>query len=191
MTERRIRALAFAGSLRARSYNRALVRVAVARAPEGLSVDVFDLRPLPLYDADVESGGDPDPVADLKRAVRAAELVIIATPEYNQGVTAVTKNAVDWASRPPRPQAWDGKPVAIMGATPGRLGTVGAQRVLRESLGNLGAYVMPQPRLLLSGAAALFSDELELIDGPTLERVDGFLAAAAAWARRFVETVGQ
>lgn len=181
----RIRALGLVGSLRRGSYNRALLRAAAALAPERVRVETFDLGPLPFYDADVEAEGDPEPVAALKRAIRGADLVLIATPEYNQSMPAVTKNAVDWGSRPPKPQAWDGKPVAIMGATPGRLGTVSAQRHLRESLAALAALVMPQPRLLVSGAGSLFEGRPPaLVDGETRERVASFMESAARWAER-------
>ncbi|MDX1578284.1 MAG: NAD(P)H-dependent oxidoreductase [Gemmatimonadota bacterium] len=182
-----IRALAFAGSLRERSYNRALLEAAVARAPENLAVDTLDLSPVPFYHGDVEDLGDPAPVQRLKSAIREADLVVIATPEYNGGLPAVTKNAVDWGSRPPRPQAWDGKPVAILGCTPGRLATAGAQRALRDALGQLNAYVMPQPRVMVSGVADLFDDDLELTDEDTDERLDKFMTAAAEWARRLHE----
>lgn len=177
--------LAIAGSCRRRSFNRALLRAAIARAPNGVETREFDPSRLPFYDGDVEAAGDPDVVAEFKAAVHAADLVLLATPEYNGGLPAVLKNAVDWGSRPPRPQAWDGKPVAIMGATPGRLGTALAQRSLRESLAGLNAHVMPQPRILLAGAGKLFDDDLELADGTAGERLDRFMSAAAEWARRF------
>lgn len=184
MTER-LKTLAFAGSLRERSFNRALIRNVVERAPDALEIDTFDLSGIPLFNADVEAEGDPDPVARLKAAIHEADLVLIATPEYNQGLPAVTKNAVDWASRPPKPHALDGRPVAIMGATPGRLGTVGAQRVLRESLSNLNAFVMPQPRLFVAHARDAFDDELRIVDEKTLRLLDKFMGAAAEWAGRW------
>jgi len=177
-----IRALGMAGSLRRASYNRGLLRAAIDLAPAEMEIEVFDLSPLPFYHRGVEEGGDPEPVTRLKGAVRDADLVLIATPEYNQGMPAVIKNAVDWASRPPRPQAWDDKPVAIMGASPGRLGTAGAQRNLRESLSHLNARVMPQPRVLIAGAGELFDEERNLVDEATRERLRGFMAAAAEWA---------
>jgi len=177
--------LAIAGSCRRRSFNRALLRAAIARAPGGVETQDFDPSRLPFYDGDVEAAGDPDVVAEFKAAVHAADLVLLVTPEYNGGLPAVLKNAVDWGSRPPRPQAWDGKPVAIMGATPGRLGTALAQRSLRESLTGLNAHVMPQPRVLLSGAGAVFDDDLELADETTGKHLDRFMSAAAEWARRF------
>lgn len=184
----RIRTVGFAGSLRAGSFNRALLEAAFDRAPENLAVEIFDLGAIPLYNADVEAEGDPPPVAALKAAIHAADLVVIATPEYNQGLPAVTKNAVDWASRPPRPQAWDGKPVAIMGTSPGRLGTVGAQRNLRDSLGQLNAHVMPQPRVLIPGAGQAFEDG-RLIDDSVGDRLTKFMEQAAAWAARLGEDV--
>ncbi len=177
--------LAMAGSQRRRSFNGALLRAALERAPAGVGVREFDPSCLPFYDGDLEAAGDPDTVAELKTAVHAADLVLLVTPEYNAGLPAVLKNAVDWGSRPPRPQAWDGKPVAIMGATPGRLGTALAQRSLRESLTGLNAHVMPQPRILLAGVGPLFDDDLTLTDDATAERLDKFMAAAAEWARRF------
>jgi len=180
-----ISVLAIAGSCRRRSFNRALLRAAIARAPEGVETRDFDPSRLPFYDGDVEAAGDPGEVAEFKAAVHAADLVLLVTPEYNGGLPAVLKNAVDWGSRPPRPQAWDGKPVAIMGATPGRLGTALAQRSLRESLAGLNAHVMPQPRVLLAGAGSCFDEDLKLTDEATAKHLDRFMSAAAEWARRF------
>ena len=180
-----ISVLAIAGSCRRRSLNRALLRAAISRSPAGVETRSFDPSRLPFYDGDVEAAGDPREVAEFKAAVHAADLVLLATPEYNGGLPAVLKNAVDWGSRPPRPQAWDGKSVAIMGATPGRLGTALAQRSLRESLAGLNARVMPQPRILLAGAGTLFDEDLELADEATGTRLDNFMSAATEWARRF------
>jgi len=183
MTE--LRALGIAGSLREKSFNRALLRAAIERAPDGMGFETFDLRPLPLYDRDLETEGDPEPVTALKAAVHRADLVVLATPEYNGGTTGALKNAIDWASRPPRPQAWDGKPVVVMGATTGRLATLAAQEWLRESLAKLNARVMPQPRIQISGAAELFDEEPRLVDEAMIERLDKFMVAAAEWARLF------
>ncbi|MCG8467382.1 MAG: NAD(P)H-dependent oxidoreductase [Gemmatimonadetes bacterium] len=186
MSEPRIRMAGFAGSLRAGSFNRAMLRAAREHAPDGVDLDILDLTDVPIYNGDVEAAGDPEPVTRLKAAVHGADLVLIATPEYNFGVPAVTKNAIDWASRPPRPHAWDGKPVAVMGTSPGRFGTVNAQRVVRQSLTHLNAYVLPQPMIVIPGASGLFDDDLRLVDPPTIERMTKFMAAAAGWARRFL-----
>lgn len=180
-----LRAVGIAGSLRERSYNRALLRAAIERAQESMRFETFDLRPVPMYNGDVEAEGDPEPVAALKSAVRGADLVVLVTPEYNGLTTGAMKNAIDWASRPPRPQAWDGKPVVVMGATPGRLATVGAQQSVRISLGKLNARVMPQPGVLISGAASLFDDDLRLVDEDTIARLDKFMVAASEWAQLF------
>jgi len=150
-----------------------------------MSVDAFDLTMLPFYDGDLEAEGDPGSVIALKGALDAAEMVFVVTPEYNGGMPAVLKNAIDWASRPPKPQAWDQKPVAILGTSPGRSGTVEAQRALRACLSRLNAFVMPQPRFLLAGAERVFDSDLKLADPKTSEFLATFLGAAHAWARRF------
>src|SRR2546428_8011970 len=102
MADGPIRVLGFAGSLRQGSYNRALLRAAQALAPEGMAIETFDLAAVPLYNGDVEARGDPDGVAAFKQAIRAADAVLMVTPEYNHGVPGVMKNAIDWASRPPQ-----------------------------------------------------------------------------------------
>lgn len=180
----KIHALGLAGSLRTGSVNRALLR-AIARASEPrMRLRIFDLSPVPLYNGDVEAEGDPGPVAALKRAVREADLVIFATPEYNAGLPGVMKNAVDWVSRPPKPNAWEGRPAAVTGATPGGLGTVHAQVQLRSALAHVGALVMPLPRFGVSGAARAFADDGSLADPATAERLERFLERAADWSDR-------
>ncbi len=176
---------AFAGSLRRGSYNRALLRAAVELAPEEIEITHQVLDDVPLYNADVEAAGVPEPVETLRRAVEAADGVLIASPEYNSGIPGVLKNAVDWLSRPPRPQAFDGKPVAIVGATPGRFGTRAAQYQLRQVLTPLNALMMAQPQLLVFGAAGKFDDDGRLTDEGTAERLERVLAAFADWVRRF------
>src|SRR5690242_13902531 len=120
---KKLRVLGFAGSLRSASYNRALIRAAQELAPPNMTIDVFDLAAIPLYNADVEAQGDPEPVAAFKQAIRGADALLIATPEYNHGVPGVMKNAIDWASRPPRQSPLDGKPVGILGGSPGITGS--------------------------------------------------------------------
>ncbi|HUD70946.1 MAG TPA: NADPH-dependent FMN reductase, partial [Dongiaceae bacterium] len=129
-----------AGALRHASYNRALLRAAVEAAPPGMSIAVHTLDDIPLYNGDVEAAGIPPAVTALKSAIRAADGLLIMTPEYNHGMPGVLKNAVDWLSRPPKPQAFDQKPVAIGGATPGGFGTRGAQYQLRQCLTPLNAF---------------------------------------------------
>jgi chromate reductase len=127
-----IHVLGFAGSLRRGSYNRSLLRAAQEMAPAGMTIEVFDLAPIPVYNADVEAEGDPEPVAAFKAAIRRADALLIACPEYNHGVPGVLKNATDWASRPPRGAALDRKPLALMGASPGMTGSARGQSQLRQ-----------------------------------------------------------
>ena len=133
--------LGIAGSLRHGSYNRALLREAELLTPPGVELEQFDLRFLPLFDADVEAAGDPPEVRELKEAIRDADALLIATPEYNRGTSGVLKNAIDWASRPPFGSPLSGKPVAIMGAG-GRSGTASAQTQVRDALGFPRAKVL-------------------------------------------------
>ena len=175
-----------AGSLRAGSYNRALLRAAAELAPPGLEIRVFDrVGEVPLYDADVEAEGDPDGVRALKEAIDAADGLLIATPEYNHGVAAVTKNLVDWASRPPRRSVLDGTPVGVMGATPGSTGTARAQSMLRQSFVFTNSPAMLQPEVLVSRAHERFDDEGRLMDERTREHLRTYLEALEAWVRSF------
>jgi chromate reductase len=182
--------LGFAGSLRQDSYNRALLRAARELAPEGMIVDVFDLAPIPLYNADVEAQGDPDPVAAFKRAIQQADAVLIATPEYNHGVPGVTKNAIDWASRPPRNAVLSGKPVGIMGASPGITGTARGQSQLRQAFEFTNSYAMLQPELLVFRAHEKFDARGRLTDEPTRQFLAKFLGALAEWTTRFKTAPG-
>lgn len=180
-----IRVLGFAGSLRQGSFNRALLRAAKDSAPAGMVIDTFDLAPIPLYNADLEARGDPGPVAAFKQAISQADAVLIATPEYNHGVPAVTKNAIDWASRPPRNSALNGKPVGVIGASPGITGTARGQSQLRQAFEFTNSYAMPQPELLVFRAHEKFDAHGRLTDQPTRQALQQFLEAFAAWVVRF------
>jgi chromate reductase, NAD(P)H dehydrogenase (quinone) len=142
-TTREMAFLGIAGSLRHGSYNRGLIRAAIELAPPGVSITAFDLADIPLFNADVEALGDPPAVAAFKHAIANADALVIATPEYNHCVPGVLKNAIDWASRPPRGGAalW-GKTVAVAGATTGQYGAIWAQQDLRRILGIAGARVV-------------------------------------------------
>ena len=156
--------LGIAGSLRAGSYNRSLLRAARELLPEGVELVEFEIGNLPFYDGDVEAAGDPEPVVALKDAIREADALLIATPEYNRGIPGVLKNAVDWASRPPLGSPLTGKPVALMGASTGRGGTALAQQQLREALEFPRAAVLDEPLVLVPEAYMRFDDRGELTD---------------------------
>lgn len=184
---RPIHVLGFAGSLRTGSYNRALLRAAQELAPDGMTLDVFDLDGVPLYNADVESQGDPERVAAFKDAIRAADAVLIATPEYNHGVPGVTKNAVDWASRPPRAAPLGGKPVGVIGASPGMTGSARGQSQLRQAFEFTNSFCMPQPEILVARAHEKFDEEGRLTDETTRTYLGRYLVALAAWVDRLRE----
>jgi len=180
-----VRLLGIAGSLRKASLNRTLLAAAKDLAPDGVSVEIFDLADVPLYNGDVEAAGDPPAVAALKAAIRKADGVLFVTPEYNHGVTAVMKNAVDWASRPPRDAALGGKPVGIIGASPGVTGSARGQSQLRQAFAFTNSYCMPQPEVLVFRAHEKFDDAGRLIDEATARHLAKYLAALADWTRRF------
>lgn len=176
-----MRVLGIAGSLRQGSYNAALLRTAIELAPDGMAVEVFPgLRDIPLYDEDVRQRGFPDSVQALRQGIAAADGLLLATPEYNYSIPGVLKNAIDWASRPPA-QPFDAKPIAIMGASPGRLGSARAQYHLRQSLVALNGLVMPKPEVMVAGADKLFDAGGCLGDEATRKVIAGFMAAFAGW----------
>ncbi|MGH7551381.1 MAG: NADPH-dependent FMN reductase [Gemmatimonadota bacterium] len=177
---------AFAGSLREGSFNRSLLRATVELAPEGMAIRIIDISGIPVYNADVEAVGLPQPVAEFKREIAAADGLLIATPEYNHGMAGVTKNAIDWASRPPRESPLDGKPVGIVGASPGMTGTARGQSQLRQAFGFTNSYCMPQPEILDARAREKFDADGRLTDEATREHVAKYMAAFADWIRIFV-----
>jgi chromate reductase, NAD(P)H dehydrogenase (quinone) len=185
---RSISVLGFAGSLRRESYNRALLRALQEEAPEGMTIDIFDLDAIPLYNADVEAAGDPAPVAAFKEAIRRADTLLIATPEYNHGVPGVLKNAIDWASRPPRQSALDGKPLGIIGASPGITGTARGQSQLRQAFVFTNSYCMPQPEILVYRASEKFDENGRLTDEKTRSHLGRYLRALSEWTSRFTRS---
>ena len=176
--------LAIAGSLRRASFNRGLIRAAADVAPAGIVVVPYDLGDIPMFNVDVEANGDPAAVADFKSAIAAANALLISTPEYNHCVPGVLKNAIDWASRPPRESVLTGKPVAIMGASTGRGGTARAQAHLRDGLAYTNGFVLPLPEVLVASAREKFDTDGNLTDESTRAEVRDLLVSLAAWTRR-------
>jgi chromate reductase len=176
--------LAVAGSLRRDSLNRRLLAAAAGCAPPGMQLAVYDgLGSIPLFseDLEAETGGGPEPVRRLRREVGAADGLLIATPEYNQSIPGVLKNALDWLSRPAPEEVLAGKPVAVVGATVGSWGTRLAQAALRQVLTATESLVLPAPALFVRSAETLFDDAGRLRDPRTREALERLLAAFAGW----------
>jgi chromate reductase, NAD(P)H dehydrogenase (quinone) len=178
------RVVAFAGSLRKGSYNRALIEAAAELAPEGMTVEPIEIGSLPFYNADVEAKGDPPAVTAFKAALAAGDGLLIATPEYNDGLPAVLTNAMDWGSRLPGRAPLIGKPVAVMGASPSQVGTARAQLHLRQILNHVQARVLPPPELLVAKAHERFDQQLRLNDEVTRKVVGDLLVRFGRWIER-------
>ena len=185
-----MRVLAIAGSLRRGSYNRGLLRAAQELAPPGMEVRPYEIGDLPFYDGDIEAAGVPENVRRFREAIAEAEALLISTPEYNRGTSGVLKNAIDWASRPPRGSVLDGKPVAVVGASTGIGGTANAQRQLRDAMLFPGAQTLSN-ELLVSRAREKFDENGDLLDPRTRAELSRHLEAFADWAARVGEALAQ
>lgn len=175
--------LGIAGSLRRDSYNRATLRAAQALAPEGARIEIFEIDGLPGFNQDDE-GNPPAKVTELKSAIRAADAILFVTPEYNYSVPGVLKNAIDWASRPYGDSAWTGKPVAIMGASVGMLGTARAQYHLRQMFVFLNMYCVNQPEVMIANAAKRFDENGKLTDETSRKLIQQLLAELVSWKKK-------
>ena len=185
-----IEILGIAGSLRNGSLNKAALRAAQQLAPPAAVIEIFDIADLPLYNDDLWTGGTPPArVFELKQAVRAADAILLVTPEYNYSFSGVLKNALDWASRPYGDNAWKGKPVAIMGASGSALGTGRAQYHLRQCFVFLEMYALNQPEVLINHANEKFDAKGNLTDEPTRERIRQMLAALIDLTQRVAAPV--
>jgi chromate reductase, NAD(P)H dehydrogenase (quinone) len=175
--------LGLAGSLRRASFNRGLIRAARELAPEGVAVELYDgLGEIPFFNQDVEDEGDPASVKQLKEKIREADAVLIATPEYDYAIPGVLTTALDWSLR--SPSALRHKPVGIVGASPGSIGTARGQMVLRQILLHAPAYVLPEPQMFISYSREKFDENSNLSDEETRERMRRFLVALFQWTER-------
>ncbi len=174
-----------AGSLRAKSVNRALLRAVAELAPADVSVDILDISAIPLYNQDLDNDTDrPKSVEQLKRAIDTADGVLIATPEYNFGISGVLKNVIDWASRPAMRSPLRGKPVGIMGASPGALGTARAQEQLKTIVLSTMASLFPHPGVVIGKSHEKFVDG-DLVDEATAKFLTEYIAQFADYMRDF------
>ena len=178
-----IRVLGISGSLRKESWNTLLLRAAQKIAPAGMTIEIASIRDLPFYDGDVEAAGMPASVATFREQIRAADALLIASPEYNASVSGVLKNAIDWASRPPS-QPLDGKPIAVFGTSPGATGTIRGQQHLRQILANVNGLVLVQPVVAIGMAAQRLDADANITDEATRKFVETRLAKLVDWTRR-------
>jgi len=173
---------AVVGSLRAGSFNRTLLAAAQELAPPGMRIVEVPIRDLPLFDEDVERRGDPEAVVAFKEALDEADALLVISPEYNQSIPGVLKNAIDWASRRHHHRhVLAGKPAGIMGASSGRLATARMQVQLRAVLTHLGAVAMPKPEVMVANAPDLIDDEGRLTDARSREQIATFLVEFERW----------
>jgi chromate reductase len=177
----RIHILGLSGSLRKHSYNTAALRATQELLPEGMTLEIFDLSPIPMCNEDLADL--PSSVQALRERIAAADALLIATPEYNHSISGVLKNALDWASHLPG-QPCDGKPVAVFGVSTGRSGTLRAQLHLREVCAALNMLVLNRPEVFISQAREKFDAQGRLIDERTRQQLQALLEAFAIWTRR-------
>lgn len=181
-----VKILGFAGSLRKASYNRSLLRAAQELVPKDAKLEVFDLDGLPLFNQDLE--GQPNvKVQEFKGKIRTADAILIATPEYNYSIPGVLKNAIDCASRPYGDNALEHKPVAIMGASIGMLGTARAQYHLRQCFVFLSCFALNQPEVMVPFAQDKIDKDGNVTDGKTREKIKELLENLVTWTRRLKE----
>ena len=183
------RILGISGSLRAGSFNTALLRAAQHVAGDGIEFEMATLHGIPLYDGDAEArDGEPDAVATLKRKVMAADGVLLVTPEYNNGIPGVFKNGIDWLSRTSPvgdiPSVFGGRPFALIGASPGGFGTILSQNHWLPVLKTLGVQLWAGNKLMVSRAAGVFDADGALVDAKVRGQLAGFVQGFAAFAAR-------
>jgi chromate reductase len=174
--------LGIAGSLRKASYNQGALRAAQGLTPEGVKIEIFDLNGIPPFNQD-EDQHPPDKAAQFKARIRAADAILIVTPEYNYSIPGVLKNAIDWASRPYGDNSWEGKPVAIMGASVGAAGTARAQYHLRQIFVYLNMHALNKPEVMIGSASERFDEKGNLVDEKAKHQIRELLESLAKWAR--------
>jgi chromate reductase len=177
-----IHVLGISGSLRRTSWNSGLLRAAADLLPPGMTIETFDLTPLPMFSQDLEAEL-PEAVRHFRERIASADALLFATPEYNYSISGVLKNAIDWASRPSRNSPLSDKPAAIAGAG-GRFGTARAQLHLRQILYHVNMHVLNRPELMIPTGWEKFDAEGNLIHEQTREDLRGLLVALADWTRR-------
>jgi len=180
---KKITILGFAGSLRKDSYSKALLRAAAELLPKEAELKIFDIEGIPLYNQDLEYEM-PAKVKEFKAKIRSADAILVATPEYNYSVPGVLKNAIDWASRPPSDNSFEGKPVAVMSASTGMLGGARAQYHLRQVFVTLNMHPINKPEVIVPFAKEKFDENVRLKDDTTRARIRELLENLVAWTKK-------
>lgn len=170
------------GSLRKESYNMKIAKALMAMAPESLSLELIPIGDLPLYNQDLEAA-PPEEYKTFRARVRSCEGLLFVTPEYNRSVPGVLKNAIDVGSRPYGANSWDGKPGAVVSASPGALSGFGANHHLRQSLVFINVPAMPQPEAYIGNVDKLLNDRGEVVNDATRKFLQNFLAAFEQWVK--------
>ena len=179
----KIKILGIAGSLRKGSYNKALLRAALDLVPDEAELEIFDLEGMPLFNQDLEDQY-PDKVLEFKDKIKKADALLIATPEYNYSIPGVLKNAIDCASRPYGTSPFPGKPVAMMGASIGMLGTGRAQYHLRQCFVFLDMHPINTPEVMVTFVTDKIDQNGQVTDQKTLDKIKELLVALVAWTKR-------
>jgi chromate reductase len=182
MTDK-LRILGISGSLRKDSYNTAALRAAVELCPDDAKIEICEIGNLPLFDQDFEAEL-PATVVEFKEKVAAAEAIIFSTPEYNYSIPGVLKNAIDCGSRPYGKSAWEGKPAAIMGASPGAIGTARAQYDLRKMMVFLNMFPINRPEVMIGNCAERFDEDGKLTHEPTQKFIKQMVENLIAWTKK-------
>lgn len=175
--------IGISGSLRRGSFNTSLLRAAAELMPGGSVLQIESIEGIPLYNADVEAEGIPQRVSDLKKTITEADGLLLSSPEYNNSIPGVFKNAVDWLSRPPADvkAVFAGRPVALIGASPGGFGTVLGQNAWLPVLKTLGTKHWSGGRLLVSRAQTVFDEQGKLKDDAIRKQLEQFLLGFVAF----------
>ena len=181
--DKTVKILGIAGSLREGSYNRGALRAAVELAPEGTELEIFVIAGIPEFVKGKEEN-PPAKVADFKKKIREADAILFCSPEYNYSVPGVLKNAIDWASRPYGDSAWEGKPAAIMGVSPGAIGTARMQYHMRQIMVFLNMFPINKPEVMIIKASDKFDADGNLTDETTKGFIRKLLQGLADWTRK-------
>jgi chromate reductase len=187
--EKPIRILGIAGSLRENSFNKQLLQAATKLLPESAQLELLGIGDIPLYNQDVEVSGIPEAVKRFKERIESADAILIATPEYNHSYPGILKNAIDWGSRPYGQNSFNGKPVAVISASPGTFGGVGAQDQLKLVLLALNMHLVSQPAVIVTSAHDKIDSDGNLTDPITTQFFTQLLANLVKFARKFSQPV--